>query len=171
MTKGDTWVNTETCATNSKIYWVACAGLDGRDVPTVVRTRHHSDKIAITNGHSLSNYIPLWHLRSKEATGLYITYSPDHRAISSFALTTGRYQYIALWLGQNLISLCSQGYTWHHPGLYRADSHIHWTHPCRCDQIWHIIGDHRGFLRKLVKYAQPMIVCKFKLKYSNREYY
>jgi len=33
-------------------------------------------------------YTPLWHLRSKETTGLYITYSPDHRVISSFALTT-----------------------------------------------------------------------------------
>jgi len=44
---------------------------------------------------------------------LYITYNPDHRAISID---------IALWLGQNLISLCSQGYTWHHPGLYRANS-------------------------------------------------
>ena len=40
-------------------------------------------------------YTPLWHLRSKETTGLYITYSPDHRAISSFALTTGRCQLIS----------------------------------------------------------------------------
>ena len=30
------------------------------------------------------NLVSLWHLKSKETTGLYITYSPDHRTISSF---------------------------------------------------------------------------------------
>ena len=34
-----------------------------------------------------------------------IKFCPNHRAISTFALTTGRYQYIAPWFGQNLISL------------------------------------------------------------------
>ena len=39
----------------------------------------------------ISFNVPLWHLRSKETTGLYITYKAHHREISRFILITGRY--------------------------------------------------------------------------------
>ena len=38
----------------------------------------------IRNHEELAKNIPLQHLRSKETTGLYFTYCPDHRVISRY---------------------------------------------------------------------------------------